>query len=84
MIGSHEPSCSLIPHQSEALLIQETRTSYKPTPESFKKIKIETAKQIIETQDEKESEDEYENDFEDSTIHDEKVDVNELKRRYGY
>ena len=77
------------PLQSEAPLIQETRTFNKPATENSKKIKIEAAKQIIEAQEEKEeilknSEDEYENDFEDSTIHDEKVNVDELKRKYGY
>ena len=89
MIGSHEPSNTLIPLQSEAPLIQETRTFNKPAPESSKKIKVEAAKRSIEAHEEKEeilknSENEYENDFEDSTIHDEKVDVDELKRKYGY
>lgn len=58
----------------------------KHTESVFKKVKMKIDDNIVLTETESENNDTKEGiiDFEDSTLHDEQMDLSILKRKYGY
>lgn len=76
----------MIQSKSEVLPRQKTSKDINTN----KKIKVETSESLTEAHLDEAAEDSgYDGegpliDFEDSTIHDEKLDLDELKRKYGY
>ena len=86
MIGSQEYPETLIRDKPKTFLSQKITNENRKGSEIFKKTKFESPENLIRAFKDKseDSEATYEIDFEDSTIHDEKFDVAELKRKYGY
>lgn len=93
LIGTREPSEIMIQPKTDVFPRQETS---KDIGAQFvnqkKKIKFETSEAVTEAYVDEAAEDSGSGygddcpliDFEDSTIHDEKLDLDELKRKYGY
>ena len=90
LIGTREPSETLIQAKTEALPSQQAEKNINTQFENLtKKSKIEPSESVSKAPEDEPEDTGYDGegsvvDFEDSTIHDEKLDLDELKRKYGY
>lgn len=92
LIGTRERSETIIQSKTDDAFPRQETSSEISTQVliPYKKSKIETCEYVAEARNDKAVEESgYDDqgpliDFEDSTIHDEKLNLDELKRKYGY